>query len=55
MKPYVGQGSYINDVDPILAATPQWPSAYYGGNLRMYRDVKTRQAVRAPVVAHNYC
>ena len=42
MKPYVGQGNYINDVDPILAATSDWPAAYYGGNLDKYRAVKTK-------------
>jgi hypothetical protein len=42
MKPYVGQGSYINDVDPILATTPLWPTAYYGDNLAKYQAVKTR-------------
>ena len=41
MKPYVGQGAYINYPDPILAATPSWPEAYYGGNLQRYIAVKT--------------
>jgi hypothetical protein len=42
MAPYVGRGSYINDVDPILAASPLWPSAYYGDNLAKYIAAKTR-------------
>lgn len=42
MKPYVGQGAYINYPDPILAATSSWPQAYYGGNLDAYVAVKTK-------------
>ena len=42
LKPYVGQGNYINNPDPLLAATTSWPTAYYGGNLQAYTDVKTK-------------
>ena len=42
MKPYVGQGTYINYPDPLLAATPAWQYDYYGDNLAEYIAVKTR-------------
>ncbi len=42
LKPYVGQGNYINYPDPLLAATTSWPTACYGGNLQAYADVKTK-------------
>ena len=42
MKPYVGQGNYINYPDPLLAATSAWQYDYYGDNLAEYIAVKTR-------------
>ena len=42
MQPYLGAGAYINYPDPLLAATTEWPQAYYGGNLDAYRTVKTK-------------
>ena len=48
MAPYVGQGSYINYPDPLLAATSSWPQAYYGGNLARYTSVKTTWVIFLP-------
>ena len=42
MAPYVGQGAYINYVDPLLVASGQWPQAYFGGNLNRLQAVKAR-------------
>ena len=48
MALYVGQGSYINYPDPLLAATSTWPQAYYGGNLARYTTVKTKWVIFLP-------